>query len=1510
MRKLFLTIIGMVSLSPVCWAEDVFIKNRLLDVNIVDGINIITTGASDLAVGTGTSSSFNVYTTSPTSGINFNRTQFQSTRPDGTTNYITLHPTSISLSTLTVTNLAVTTITWADGTTSTTTGGGGGGGSGDITAVNTTAPLTGGAASGAVTLDIDRSSFTLQGPVVSSITLAAMYGSPTLVGTNFTSLPGAQVGSGVPAANIASGSLGSSVIASSITLASMYGAPTLVGTNFTSLPGAQVGSGVPAANIASGSLGSSVIASSITLASMYGAPTLTGTNITGIPGSNLTGTVPTSVLPSSVTYTISTQTISGFKTFSSSSGTLFNNQVTVQSSMTVSGELSVAGGASAITSTQPVISIAAGGDTDTLQVFTTSVAVNTDLYATTLHGDGSLLTGISGTFNGGTVANYTTFSSSVNVTGLLTGTTITASKAVGIGSLADTPTKELVISNNQTGAIEMTTLSPTVTTRWTHIQNSTVAQFGTVTNTRLGLTSGSGVVEGLTLSSMSMVGIGNTLPSYRLQVSSAAGTAGVVMAVSTGTVDLFTVAGTSVQVTAVPLRVSQIIYDNGTVQVSSPSSSGAADGTGNWTASGNNSYQNTGKVGIGTTSPISPFEVRQSSWTAGVIQSPAILMKTVGTLYNPEDIVAGFYSLTIDTGSIDNQNNTGHIIGTFSRSSDTANGHSDMFATESRADGYGEGSYYGVLAFAAGHHTAVTTATTVGLAIDAKSTLMDEVTPSTWGTNIGIQIRTFSGGLSTSTWVFYNAVTTAPFYNRGNMGIGSFASAPTTDLLLLADSGANPSMSIQGLSPGSILRMGFVSASSAAYVGTTSGQRMGIYAGNAERVSVSSNSNVGIGNTTPTYRLHVATGAGTTGTIFAVSSGTVDLFSVIGTSVNLKVPLVFPDGTVQTTAGGAASQWTTNGSSIGYTGGWVGIGTTNPDAPLKVTGKNASLQMALFDGGADDNNPDLITIRHNGTSYGTLGITGANNNYWIGSSTGDMFVGVVSTNNAVIIGPQNTGSAMPLISRVVGTEPRVGVGLSYPSYLLHVSSAAGESRTLFAVSTGAVNLFSVLGTSVNLKVPLVFPDGSVQVTADTGPGTGGGGDSLGTHVATKTLDMGNFAISNATDIVSSRYMFLNTTGTIANATNINAIGVMNTSVTINNNQIVAQSTAVTVSANLSTTGTFVAAGAITGASFSGNGANLTSLTGSQVGSGVPAANIASGSLGSSVIASSITLAAMYGAPTLVGTNFTSLPGAQVGSGVPAANIAAGSLGASVLASSITLASMYGAPTLTGTNFTGIPQSGVTSLTTDLGNRVLKAGDTMSGQLTVQSSVTISGNGTIGFGTSTGTIAVTGNNNAIGLMSSSVTLNNNQLILQSTMVTANQNFRSSGTITATNVNPSPFFVVHLSSDSLAAGCTIWMGDAPSNSAITITSVKARTYSVAASSVNYSLQEKTDQSANGSQIFTGTYSTGTWSNGSPITSFNDASIAAGSSIYFVTKDAGATAGTPRHLTVTVYYKYDSP
>jgi hypothetical protein len=83
-----------------------------------------------------------------------------------------------------------------------------------------------------------------------------------------------------------------------------------------------------------------------------------------------------------------------------------------------------------------------------------------------------------------------------------------------------------------------------------------------------------------------------------------------------------------------------------------------------------------------------------------------------------------------------------------------------------------------------------------------------------------------------------------------------------------------------------------------------------------ERLRINSAGNVGIGTASPAAKLDVA------GQIRSSSGG-----------------FVFPDGTVQTTAGGGtSSQWTTSGANIYYTTGSVGVGTTAPTEKLEVAG--------------------------------------------------------------------------------------------------------------------------------------------------------------------------------------------------------------------------------------------------------------------------------------------------------------------------------------------------------------------------------------------------------------------------------------------------------------------------------------------------------------------------------------------------------------------------------------------
>lgn len=86
----------------------------------------------------------------------------------------------------------------------------------------------------------------------------------------------------------------------------------------------------------------------------------------------------------------------------------------------------------------------------------------------------------------------------------------------------------------------------------------------------------------------------------------------------------------------------------------------------------------------------------------------------------------------------------------------------------------------------------------------------------------------------------------------------------------------------------------------------------------------------------------------------------------------------------------------------------------------------------------------------------------------------------------------------------------VGISSAAPGYRLVVSSGAGEAGTIFAVSTGTTNLFWVAGDGAHaIKY---YGDGSEL------SGLASAGDNLGTHVATKTLDMAMFPVVNVSSI--------------------------------------------------------------------------------------------------------------------------------------------------------------------------------------------------------------------------------------------------------------------------------------------------------------------------------------------------------------------------------------------------------
>jgi len=167
-----------------------------------------------------------------------------------------------------------------------------------------------------------------------------------------------------------------------------------------------------------------------------------------------------------------------------------------------------------------------------------------------------------------------------------------------------------------------------------------------------------------------------------------------------------------------------------------------------------------------------------------------------------------------------------------------------------------------------------------------------------------------------------------------------------------------------------------------------------------EVMRLAANGNIGIGTATPAYKLDVA------GPVRSSSGG-----------------FIFPDGTVQTTAGGGggSSQWVTSGTNIYYTGGRVGIGTTNPIAPLSVVGLGTT-GTATFSG-------SVFTSHFN----------------YNGDNSEDTYIRGGKTTSRVVINDQNSGHVLVALG-----GGNVGIGTATPTSKLHV---AGDGRV-----TGNLNV--------------------------------------------------------------------------------------------------------------------------------------------------------------------------------------------------------------------------------------------------------------------------------------------------------------------------------------------------------------------------------------------------------------------------------------------------------------------
>lgn len=204
-------------------------------------------------------------------------------------------------------------------------------------------------------------------------------------------------------------------------------------------------------------------------------------------------------------------------------------------------------------------------------------------------------------------------------------------------------------------------------------------------------------------------------------------------------------------------------------------------------------------------------------------------------------------------------------------------------------------------------------------------------------------------------------------------------------------------------------------------------------------------------------KLHVYRAPASTGSLIVASTGGVKVFEVTGTSVTVGTKLVFPDGTIMLSAGGA-SLWSTSGNDItNSNSGNVGVATAAPLSRLHVSsgsGSGGSI-LRVSTGGTtvfDVSGASVVVGTKLVFPDGSVQVTAAGASAWTinGNDTYETGTG------DVLVGTQTAGTK------------------------LRVTQVAGTTKPGLLVSTGTTKLLEVAGASITAGVPIYYPDGSQQ----------------------------------------------------------------------------------------------------------------------------------------------------------------------------------------------------------------------------------------------------------------------------------------------------------------------------------------------------------------------------------------------------------------------------------------------